>query len=67
VLDKHHVGSANSYAVEGGLRVETLEAALLQVKRLLPIGAATLASYDPRADTTNEVSKAALRLIKTLF
>ncbi|UOG73136.1 arginase family protein [Hymenobacter tibetensis] len=67
VLDKRYVGSANSYAVEGGLKVEALEAALLQVKRLMPIGAVTFASYDPSADTTNQVSKAALRLVKSLL
>lgn len=67
VLDKDEVGFANTYAVSGGLSLKELEDALAQIKRLLPIGAVTFASYDPSVDTNNQICQAAFKIINLLF
>lgn len=62
VLDPS-VASANKFAVSGGLTVEDVEFALLEVGRELRIAGITLSAYDPTADRSGAAAAAAIRLI----
>ena len=48
-------GEANAYARPGGLSAEALYAALNTLIRRVPIGAASITSYDPEFDASGEI------------
>jgi arginase len=62
VLDSG-VAAANSYAISGGLTLEDVEYALLEIARVFRIAALTLSAYDPAADTSDQAALAAIHLI----
>jgi arginase len=64
VLDSA-VAAANSYALSGGLTLEDVEYALMEIARAFRIGAVTLSAYDPAGDTSDHAARAAIRLIST--
>ena len=62
VLDTS-VARANSYAVGGGLDLETMEFALSLIGQDLQITGMTLSAYDPAEDSDGRAAGAAIRLV----
>lgn len=67
VLDPERVGRANSLPVAGGLSVEQLTAAIRTIRSHVSLGAATLASYAPEYDSTQEVCQAAFAALDAIL
>ena len=66
VLDPHEA-TANQWSPPGGLGVASMEHALAEVRRMLPIKAVGLASYSPDVDRNGRAMQAALTMIDTLW
>lgn len=59
-LDPDAVGRGNTHPVPGGLSVEEVVRAIAAVRARMPIGAFTVASYDPEGDGDGAVGRAVL-------
>lgn len=66
VLDPDTVGSANEFAVPGGLNREEFEEAIHTIRRRFDVTAAGIASYDPAFDNGGAVLRAGLAGAKAL-
>ena len=64
VLDSA-VAAANHFAVGGGLTLEDMEYALVQIARVFRISGVALTAYDPAADRDGAAAKAAIKLVST--
>jgi arginase len=60
-------GCANSYARPGGLSAETLYAALNTLSVRVPIGAASITSYDPSCDSSQSVQRIVNHAVEILL
>ena len=56
------VGTANRYAAPGGFSLEGLVTVVERIAERTPIGAAALTAYDPEADGSGSVLRAALQI-----
>jgi len=61
------VGRANSYSARGGFSNEKLQTLLGLLTDRLPVGAMTIASYDPAYDTEGTVQSIAFAAAATVF
>jgi arginase len=50
-------GSANTYARPGGLSSDALYAALKVLSRCVPVGVASITSYDPECDSSDRIQR----------
>jgi arginase len=66
-LDSEAVGPANDHPVPGGLSVANLCGAIAVIRARVPLGAATIASYDPAADQTQAVCRAAFAALDAVL
>jgi arginase len=66
VLDPQEA-TANQWAPPDGLRIASMQRALADVRRQLPIKAIGLASYSPEVDRDSRALRAALTMIETLL
>lgn len=64
VLDSA-VAAANHFAIGGGLTLEDMEYALVQIARVFRISGVALTAYDPAADRDGAAAKAAIKLVST--
>jgi arginase len=67
VLDPESVGAANTHAVPGGLSEAELTAAISAIRTRMPLGAATIASYDPESDRDQAVCRAAFAALDAIL
>lgn len=65
VLDPE-VGTANTFSRPGGLSLDQLLDMVKAVRDRKPIGALTLSSYDPAADRTGAIARAAIRIAELI-
>jgi arginase len=66
VLDPQDA-TANEWAPPGGLRVASIERALAEVRKMLPIKALGVASYSPETDRDGRALQAALTMIEAVW
>lgn len=59
--------TANQWAPPEGLRIASMEHALAEVRRMLPIKAVGLASFSPEIDRDGRALRAALTMIETVW
>lgn len=67
VLDPATVGPANEFAPPGGLTAAEAERAVRLIRENVGVLAAGIASYDPAHDRDGAVSRAGIRLARSLF
>jgi len=67
VFDPDSVGHGNDHPAPGGLSEAQLLSAMAEIRRHVPLGAATIASYDPEADQTQAVCRAVLAAVDALL
>jgi arginase len=66
-LDPDAVGRANTHPVPGGLSVAEVVAAIGAIRVRMPLGAFTIASYDPEFDGDQAVCRAALAALDAVL
>lgn len=66
VLDPDRVGTANAFAVPGGLTADEVRAVIHGVRLRRGIAAATIAAYDPAQDAGGRIAVAAFGIIDEL-
>ena len=66
-LDPDTVGRGNTHSVPGGLSVEQVVAAIAAIRARMPIGAFTVASYDPAGDGDGAVGRAAFAALDAVL
>jgi arginase family enzyme len=67
VLDSETVGPANDHPVPSGHSVAQLCTAITAIRAHVPLGAATIAVYDPDADQTQAVCRATLAVLGAML
>jgi arginase len=67
VFDPDSVGHGNDHPAPGGISEAQLQSAIAEIRGRVPLGAATIASYDPQADQTQAVCRAVFAAVDALL
>ncbi len=67
VFDPDSVGHGNDHPAPGGLSEAQLRSAIAEIRGHVPLGAATIASYDPACDQTQAVCRALFAAVDALL